>query len=478
MIEDGKGYLTPDPPDPPDVICIKVFIPKDMLYIAAFWGAYQFFTNWNAWARDPLKKGKRAAVVWKRAFEMARAHWLIFQGDCGDMINNLRSKPLEPCILQALNDDGTWVDIFDASCCGGGSGDPCLPQLRVSNGTIERYDPGTGTWVPVGPQTPPVTVPLNPPPYPVSSDGACISATNFGALIENRKNKLAATVSAGLLIGDTILTAFDLLISLTGYGWVLSVIGSLIDGIYQDLQFQYAEVAAYDIEEVAICMALPHYSNDGAMTENHVALFLIDINAYLTNFDPISPQATAWRYVYSWVKAAGPEGMQLAASYMGITEGACDNCTWEQEFDFTVSSWGFARGDYEGVPELNPGGQYVPGSGWKTQLIGDRPFCHVRLLMERTEITGYTFDYTGVRAGVGADDFNYIQVAGATATNAWINGSEKLVYNYDTSPMLEYVEFRLDAYAGESHPDCSCVVHKLRVRGTGQNPFIAALPPA
>jgi len=477
-MSDGKGYLTPDPPDPPDVICIKVFIPKHDLYIAAFWGAYQFFTNWNAWARDPLKRGKLAARVWKDAFEKARAHWRIFQGDCGDMINNLRAKPLEPCVLQALNDDGVWVDIFDASCCGGGGGDACLPQLRVSGGTIQQYNPSTGEWVPAGPETPPSSVPVAPPVYPPSNDGACLAATNFGALIEDRKNKFATVVGAGALFGTTVLEAFDLAISLFGIGWIFAILGSLVSEMYSAMQLQFAAVAAYDIEEQSICLALPHYANDGSMSQSQVDVLLAEISALQATFDNPSPERTAWGYVHSWVKSGGPAAMNMAANFMGITDGACEACLWEHTFDFREGSHGFVRGDYEVVTALNPGGTYIPGVGWKTQVIGDRPFCRIRLGIEPSTIVGYTVYYTGVLDGVGAGDFNYIDIPGLQITDMWINGTESIHKIYDVEPVHSAIDLRMDAYAGESHPDCSCTVYKLIVTGRGQNPFSASLPPA
>jgi len=475
-MSDGKGYLTPDPPDPPGVICIKVFIPDDKLYVAAFWGAYQFMTNWNAWARDPLKKGREAARVWKRAFEMSRAHWEIFKGDCGDMIDNLRTKPLNPCILQAKNDDGEWEDIFDAGCCGGGGGG-CGEQLRLSGDTIERYDPSCDCWKPAGPATPPSEIVNTTPPFQPSSDGACIAATNFGSLIEGKKNTMAVAVGDVLNFGAWVLVAFDLVAEFFDVTHIFQVLSLGLTALYAELQDNYAEVGAFDIEDRSICIALAHYKNDGTMDQTGVDAMLADINTEIALYAVDDAEATAWRYVYSWVKSAGPQGMSMVSTWEGITEGACEDCPWSYTFDFRASPQGFARGDYDGNPLLNPGGQYVPGQGWKTQIIGDRPFCWVRFGIERSEITGYTFDYTGVRSGVGADDFNFITVPGADVTNAWINGSEVLHYDYDISPDLDYVEFRLDAYAGESHPDCSCVVHKLTVFGRGVNPFTAALPP-
>lgn len=476
MSSDGKGYLTPDPPDPYDLICIKVFVPNHRLYIAAFWGAYQFMTNWNAWARDPLKKGKRAALIWKDAFDKARAHWNIFKGDCGDMINNIRTKPLHPCVLQILDDDGIWQDVFDASCCGDGGGHSC-EQLRIAGGQIQRYNTETEEWENAGPETPAGEIPTADPPYTPSSNGACLAATNFGALIEGRKNILATNVGTLMTFGEAFLSAYDIVISLTGMGWVLSAIGTLWQTVYSEMSDNYAAVGAYDITALATCLSITHYAPDGSMTQHEVDELLIEIQALQNTFDNPSPERTAWGYVYSWVKAAGAEGMQTAANFMGITVGACDDCIWTQTFDFRVSAHGFHRGDFEADPLLDGKGIYQPGQGWRTELVGGRPFCHPRLEIEMAKIIKYSIQYTGV---VGPDDGAaglFIQTFGLEITGHWESGTNTVVAVYEPYNELPQVEFRLDGYDGIVHPESSCVVHKLTVTGLGQNPFTAMLPP-
>lgn len=79
---DGKGYLIPDDPLPEDEICITVFVPNDDLYVAAFWGAYEYFTTWKAWERDTLKRGVICGERWKQSFGAAREKWLLEGGAC------------------------------------------------------------------------------------------------------------------------------------------------------------------------------------------------------------------------------------------------------------------------------------------------------------------------------------------------------------------------------------------------------------
>lgn len=75
MVKDGKGYLFPEPPDVDGLVCIKVYVPDDLLYVAAFWGAYEYFTTWLAWQKTASKLGKVAAAVWRNAFDISRAEY-------------------------------------------------------------------------------------------------------------------------------------------------------------------------------------------------------------------------------------------------------------------------------------------------------------------------------------------------------------------------------------------------------------------
>lgn len=81
---DGKGYMIPDEPSPVGDICIRVRVPNDVKYVAAFWGAYQYFTTWKAWQRDEAKTGKVCAERWKQSFDMAR---LEYEKELANMCN-------------------------------------------------------------------------------------------------------------------------------------------------------------------------------------------------------------------------------------------------------------------------------------------------------------------------------------------------------------------------------------------------------
>lgn len=118
MPRDWKSYALPVTIDPEAYQAICVLIPDDTLYLGAFWRAYEYFTRWWAWERDPLRRGNLAAAVWKIGFDQARAQWEA--GDRCMMQFLLRDDPDDPCRVQQSTDGGdTWEHAFSKDDCGG-----------------------------------------------------------------------------------------------------------------------------------------------------------------------------------------------------------------------------------------------------------------------------------------------------------------------------------------------------------------------
>lgn len=62
------GIALPDVIDPPDSLCFLIHVPNDPHHIAAFYGAIHQLTQWISWQRDPQKRGKDAAAVWREIY--------------------------------------------------------------------------------------------------------------------------------------------------------------------------------------------------------------------------------------------------------------------------------------------------------------------------------------------------------------------------------------------------------------------------
>lgn len=131
MSVDGKGYILPETINPGRWKCVKVFIPDDLQYYAAFWGAYEYFTTWKAWQRTGDTKGKQAAAVWKVGFDAARLLWPDMEG-C-EMPFLLRDDPNDPCAVEQSLDGGTtWIHAFTKDC-----DDPATPIPTPSAAAAE-----------------------------------------------------------------------------------------------------------------------------------------------------------------------------------------------------------------------------------------------------------------------------------------------------------------------------------------------------
>lgn len=105
-----KGYEIPDPIDPGDAICVRIYVPNDRLYIAAFWAAYEHFTTWIAWEKDNARRGKDAAAVWRKWYDLARADFAAGLG-CGDWYQPSPYAGEDPdqVIIKVASD---WVYYF------------------------------------------------------------------------------------------------------------------------------------------------------------------------------------------------------------------------------------------------------------------------------------------------------------------------------------------------------------------------------
>ena len=134
-----KGYLIPDPVDPGEYRCIKVYVPNDDIYLSAFLGSYYFFSTWVAWEKTGDGKGSQAASVWRVAYEMTRDE---LGNECIDM--ETIQEIIQACcasITGGLNSIATEVSKLKSSsgpggCCG------CVPiGDKLDDDDPETYDP-------------------------------------------------------------------------------------------------------------------------------------------------------------------------------------------------------------------------------------------------------------------------------------------------------------------------------------------------
>jgi hypothetical protein len=144
-------WVLPDELNPPDIVCFKVFIPKERFYLAAFMGSMWQLTKPYLWADDPEHKAIQAGARMVRVFDtMVRDEC---DPDCppcfGDIGDDMPQFRQEGCLLQVQCANGDWETIYDPSQCivSGASQPP--PAGDVAPGQCLEWDvvlQGNGQW--------------------------------------------------------------------------------------------------------------------------------------------------------------------------------------------------------------------------------------------------------------------------------------------------------------------------------------------
>jgi hypothetical protein len=101
------GYRCPDT-QPSDIECIRVRVPKDTLYIGAFWGHLEKLGYWLSWERGG-QKAKDAATLWKACISQSREEYELRGGACDDT-----ADPFElPEVYDPDDPDSKWEFYAD-----------------------------------------------------------------------------------------------------------------------------------------------------------------------------------------------------------------------------------------------------------------------------------------------------------------------------------------------------------------------------
>jgi len=347
------------------------------MYLAAFWGAYTFFANWLAWARDPLKRGRDVAMVWRRAIDRARAEFEQSNGECNMSIIGIRQNPLNACVLQYQSEDGVWHDAADMSCCGGGGGGSggCIGPLRVgTNGSIETSTDGGKTWHDTAPGITPTSEQNIPPAYVGDPEGRCKAANAYMGYVKDYLERILVAAGKSLTYGEFFLMCFDFL------NVLFSAVIPVIEQLSAALQAIYAaehitnenRLAAKD-NALMICEFLKGYDANGGTDADHVKALETALRAA---GDAESDEDIKWWWVHAadLVNIFGVAGAQKApATYVPANPEDCGACEWHAVIDFTDTRGGFEPrimtwGSW--WPGQHGAGRWEAGTGWHTEPVG------------------------------------------------------------------------------------------------------------
>jgi hypothetical protein len=122
-------YILPENVQPDTLLCLKVYIPNDQLYLEAFSGAFNDFGRWTQWQRDGTNGASLAATIWKDAIDYTFANAWLNCGEtmdcCQEILDRLTQIELG---IQGLNNMNINVSSCGCGCgCGGGISQGDLP---------------------------------------------------------------------------------------------------------------------------------------------------------------------------------------------------------------------------------------------------------------------------------------------------------------------------------------------------------------
>ena len=399
------GYLIPSEPEPEEDVCIRVYVPNDSLYIAAFWGAYEHFTAWLAWERDAAKRGKLAASRWKTSFIRSRDEWLNSCQGCGLM--DVRQSDETPCVLEKSTVCGEWEQFALLS--------ECVPEMRIVGSeeglTIEQLT--EGGWIRTSTGTDPYQDRFDGPflpawfSPPVGQEGNCLATANAVAYTSWAVDEIATKMSGGINILSLISTLIGMITAFAEFVWV----GELAQGYLQVFEFIGAiwdDVLSYNVIGALGEMLICRYEADGSMTRESWEVLIADITAYRA---PLTDnyKRVKWQLIKLYFQALGPVGMSRVAAAANITEADCGefDCGWFVTFDFTQDSYGW-------VVEVlldHDAGEYVAGIGWRGVYTGTLGVNGAYRVWVRSPVKASTLYYKAMADFTFSDagrDYNYL----------------------------------------------------------------------
>lgn len=280
------GYKLPEVIEPDENCCICIPIPNDFNHKMAFLGQLDELGYWWTWERDPDKKGREAAAVWRKIVE---------------------------CIREEMDMSGCG--------CDGDRGQP-TNQRYTEDGFLEVSYDGGETWENGNAIDPRFNSPVWTPLSGADGDTKKCAAANsiVTALKEEKAASSAVLGAAGGLAGLVIAVAG--FVAGTGVGIVAGVIIALIGGVLTLIVNggQAAFDASFDEEFWAdvLCILYCNMSDDASFTPGQWSDAINDIKG-------LSPYpANDW--TQAMVKSVGAVGLTNLARSNRAGALSCEGC--------------------------------------------------------------------------------------------------------------------------------------------------------
>lgn len=464
----SKGYKLPDIIDPGSVRCIRVYVPDDPLYIAAFWGAYEFFTSWLAWERDSEHRGLAAASVWKEAFNQSREEYLCNEGGCGIM--DVRQNIGSACQLEKKIACSDWEAFADLRLC--------VPKMRFLNGVLQQDTTGSGDWVDAGDPEEPyddrnsgayIPAWVDPPP---GQDGACLAALNAIAFSRGIVSAYANLIDGGANLITSTLYWFSSIQVIAAVSAIIIEATVTLQALMNGFAGDWTDVAGYDYTDDILCIIKSAYSTNGSMMGEDWAAIGSELEAEaLTHSNEF--EKTAIRLSSIVFFALGPVGMSRVANFAGIVAGDCEVCAWYRSIDFTSSDGDFDT-DLYGLGEWSSAGW---GYSDVSQGSTDRRGVRVQRTFTQFSATkiAITYDYVKGSWNPATSDAVLIRGSGdllSVHSDDVVDGSGLVAIWEGTGDITTLLIQALSSYNTSSQGfSGSCRITKLELWGVGIPPF-------
>lgn len=341
---------------PEGTICALVPIPDDPEFLSALVGLIDQLRLSRTFARDVTKTG--ASIV-ARTWASALNTQPIATIDCEGVVTvfDVRQRPDEPCILEKSTDGGeTWVQFADLTLC------PPTVMIGSDGKTIVYWCPTCGPdggpgWVPL-PNPDDTYDPAHDDPQTDHSDWpdegtdpGCVFAANVTEAFKSVFERVDFGLETGAL-SQVIWVAANGLYGIANrlltkkIQEILQAIAANVLSDYADWHDDYESFDWQEMTDKFCCF----FDDSGMVTETSFAFGMASI---------AGKSGPLWDLTKVLLSVIGPNGLNNAATYAGITAEDCD-CDCDNCQDFTMGP--------EGYSVLGGHGEWTDGLGYTGTL--------------------------------------------------------------------------------------------------------------